>query len=76
MSFRVMMVLSYATIICQLNVLKLERRRLTNFSSRSYKGKNYNKQEVYIKADLDSETEIMTKARLRMILGITYNNVG
>ena len=38
---RVMMVLSYATIICQLNVLKLERRRLTNFSSRSYKGKNY-----------------------------------
>ena len=27
---RVMMVLSYATIICQLNVLKIERRRITN----------------------------------------------
>ena len=70
-----MMVLSYATIICQLNVLKLERRRLTNFSSRSYKGKNYGKQEIYIKGDLDSETEIMTKEQMETELGDSCTQV-
>ena len=54
---RAMMVLSYSTIICQLNVLKLERRRLTNFSTHSYKGKTYSGQEINIKGEQTSLTE-------------------
>ena len=70
---RVMMVLSYATIICQLNMLKLERRRLTNFSSRSYKGKSYIGQEMYIKGEQTSLTEIMTRQQMEM--GDSYAQV-
>ena len=67
------MVLSYATIICQLNVLKLERRRLTNFSSRSYKGKNYSGPEMYTKGEQNSLTEMMTRQQMEM--GDSYAQV-
>ena len=67
------MVLSYATIICQLNVLKIERRKLTNFSSRSYKGKNYSGQEMYMKGEQTSLTEIMTRQQMEM--GDSYAQV-
>ena len=70
---RVIMVLSYATIICQLNVLKIERRRLTNFSSRSYKGKNYSGPEMYTKGEQNSLTEMMT--RQQMEVGDSYAQV-
>ena len=70
---RVMMVLSYAAIICQLNVLKIERRRLTNFSSRSYKGKNYSGQEMYTMGEQTSMTDMMTRQQMEM--GDSYAQV-
>ena len=67
-----MMVLSYATIICQLNVLKLERRKLTNFSSRSYKGKNYSSQEMYTKEDQeDCMTEVLSKQQMELMSNVS-----
>ena len=72
------MVLSYATIICQLNVLKLERRRLTNFSSHSYRGKYYSGHASYKKGvNKDSVTEVLTRQQLEKgdsYVPVTYSH--
>ena len=50
-------------------MLKLERRRLTNFSSRSYSTNG-----MYINKEQDSETEIMTKQQMEMGDSFVQNN--
>ena len=64
MSGRVMMVISYATIICRLHFLKLERRRLTNFSCRSYMSRNCIRMDVFNKEEEEDRLiEIISKKR-------------